>query len=97
MRVDRTDGGAVDTELAEKPEPTIAEAVREQIGGPRGLIESAIPVTCYPLVQKRSSPGRFARWRLVLQHPLESFVRVGLPPLAQDLVQCARSGIVGRE
>jgi hypothetical protein len=42
-----TEGTDASDEPAEKPEPTIAEAVREQLGGVRGLVESAIPVTVF--------------------------------------------------
>jgi hypothetical protein len=38
-----------------KPEPTIGEAVREQIGGVRGLVESAIPVTVFIVVNMATS------------------------------------------
>ncbi len=57
---DRTEGTATDRDTGraaaeEKPEPTMAEAIREQLGGPRGLIESAIPVTVF-IVANMAAP-----------------------------------------
>jgi hypothetical protein len=100
VSVDRTDGATVDTELAEKPEPTIAEAVREQIGGPRGLIESAIPVTVF-IVANMATPLWSALgfekalepaiWSAVGAAVLIAIVRL----LRRDSIRHAVNGLIG--
>jgi hypothetical protein len=100
VSVDRTDGATVDTELAEKPEPTIAEAVREQIGGPRGLIESAIPVTVF-IVANMATPLwsalgfekalKPAIWSAVGAAVLIAIIRL----LRRDSIRHAVNGLIG--
>lgn len=103
MSVDRTDRSLADDAPSaeeEKPEPTIAEAVREQIGGVRGLVESAIPVTVFivanmatPLwkafgFEKALTP---AIWSAVAAAVILAAVRL----LRRDSIRHAVNGLVG--
>ena len=97
MTVDRTDRSpedpapeartAVDT--AER-EPTISEAVREQIGGPRGLIESAVPVSVF-IVANMITELRPAIWAAVIAAVLIAAVRL----VRRDSIRHAVNGLFG--
>ena len=97
MSVDRTDRSPEDPALdaptavdtAER-EPTIAEAVREQIGGPRGLIESAIPVSVF-IVANIITELRPAIWAAVIAAVLIAAVRL----VRRDSIRHAVNGLFG--
>lgn len=92
MSVDRTD----EAEGA-KPEPTIAEAVREQLGGVRGLVESAIPVTVFILANMVLSairPGEALKpaiWSAVGAAVLIAVIRL----VRRDSIRHAVNGLFG--
>jgi hypothetical protein len=91
VSVDRTDTA---------PEPTIAEAVREQIGGPRGLIESAIPVTVF-IVANMATPlwsafGFDKPLRPAIASAVVAAIVIAIVRLARrDSIRHAVNGLIG--
>jgi hypothetical protein len=86
----RVSGSDTATDTVDKPEPTIGEAVREQIGGVRGLVESAIPVSVF-IVANMVTELKPAIWAAVVAAVLIAVVRL----VRRDSVRHAVNGLFG--
>jgi len=89
-----------DEAAAEKPEPTIAEAVREQLGGVRGLVESAIPVTVFIIANMLDSMWKSFGFDSALRPAIWSAVGAALLIAAirlarKDSIRHAVNGLFG--